>query len=216
MKQGTRPLGANLGQDAKKWHAPVASDTTGPSEGRRDLRTDAKKWSTPQARDPKSVPGDSFNSANLVRDAHQWQTPTAGQATNGNRCRGGDRTDELLLAGQAMKWQTPRASDPEKDSPNQSSKGKPSLTAQGVKRWPTAAASDYKGSAKVGQCRGQLSEAILKNGHQAPTTPKDGDESPLNSPSSPRLNPAFVEWLMGWMPGMSLPWPVRRISGPID
>jgi hypothetical protein len=169
-----------------------------------------------QARDPKGVPGDSFNSANLVRVAHQWQTPTAGQATNGNRCRGGDRTDELLLAGQAMKWQTPRASDPEKGSPNQSLKGKPSLTAQGVKRWPTAAASDYKGSAKVGQRRGQLSEAILKNGHQAPTTPKDGDESPLNSPSSPRLNPAFVEWLMNWPAGMSLPWPVRRISGPID
>ena len=153
VEQGTRPLGANLGQDAKK-------------------------WSTPQARDPKGKPKGDFNQANLVRDAHQWQTP--------------------------------RASDPEKGSPNQSLKGKPSLTAQGVKRWPTAAASDYKGSAKVGQRRGQLSEAILKNGHQAPTTPTDGDESPPNSPSSPRLNPAFVEWLMNWPPGMSLPFPVKR------
>ncbi len=168
-------------------------------------------------------PGES-----LTDKIRQWATPAASlinydetpesfEARSARLVEQGTRPLGANLGQDAKKWSTPRASDPEKGSPNQSLKGKPSLTAQGVKRWPTAAASDYKGSAKVGQRRGQLSEAILKNGHQAPTTPTDGDESPPNFPSSPRLNPAFVEWLMGWLPGMSLPFPVKRIpSGRIN
>src|SRR6185437_3380729 len=43
--------------------------------------------------------------------------------------------------------------------------------------WPTPAATDWKGSSKMGQRRGQLSEAAALGG---------------------QLNPTWVEWLMGF------------------
>lgn len=43
--------------------------------------------------------------------------------------------------------------------------------------WPTPSATDYKGSSKPGQRRGQLSEAVAVGG---------------------QLNPTWVEWLIGW------------------
>jgi hypothetical protein len=47
--------------------------------------------------------------------------------------------------------------------------------------WPTASASDWKGSSKAGQRRGQLTDpamGVIQAGG--------------------KLNPTFVEWLMGW------------------
>lgn len=187
VSQGTRPLGANLGQEAKLWHAPLASETTGGHEGRRDLRTDVANWSTPQARDPKGKAGGDFNHNNLNRDVAQWQ------------------------------WQTPRASDPEKGGPNQSLKGKPALTAQArLAQWPTAAATDYKGASREGQRRGQLGEAILKHGRPVQETEKVGSgTSPTAAPL--RLNPDFVEALMGWPRGWSMPIVrPKTFCGPID
>lgn len=56
-----------------------------------------------------------------------------------------------------------------------------------VNRWPTPTKTDFKGSSKPGQRRGQLSEAL--------------------EPNNPgRLNPDWVELLMGFPPGWtSLP-----------
>jgi len=54
-----------------------------------------------------------------------------------------------------------------------------------VKRWPTASATDYKGSSKSGQRRGQLTE-------------------PIEPGSGGRLNPAWVEMLQGFPQGWSL------------
>lgn len=55
--------------------------------------------------------------------------------------------------------------------------------------WPTAGAHDYKGSARLGQRRGQLDEAaeqIFPRLHEIPRQSR-----------RLRLNPRFVEWLMG-------------------
>lgn len=42
----------------------------------------------------------------------QWQTPTIGNVTGGNKTRGGDRADEVLLPGQAERlWPTAQAHD---------------------------------------------------------------------------------------------------------
>lgn len=60
----------------------------------------------------------------------------------------------------------------------------PDLREQGVeeRRWPTPTKTDHKGSSKPGQRRGQLSEAT--------------------EPCHPgRLNPEWVEMLMGFPPG---------------
>ena len=99
--------------------------------------------------------------------------------------------------------------------------------------WPTANASDHKGSTKKGQRRGQLSEAteqlwstpttsdtngpgdhgegapdlrtqVSRCSRPDPETAQPGSESSPSGPNSPRpstsprLNPAFVAWLMSW------------------
>lgn len=81
------------------------------------------------------------------------------------------------------------------------------------KRWPTASANDYKGTARPGQRRGQLDEAaeqLFQSGHPTETTTKDGPESSTDTHSSPqpcRLNPYFVLWLMGFpLNWMSTGW----------
>ena len=70
-----------------------------------------------------------------------------------------------------------------------------------VSVWPTAGATDWKGSSRPGQRRGQLSEA-------AETSPSPGPPDPPNStdgpPSRRMLNPLFVEWLMGFPPGWTV------------
>ena len=49
------------------------------------------------------------------------------------------------------------------------------------KLWPTASASDWKGSSKAGQRRGQLTDPAMGA-----------------IPAGGQLNPTWVEWLMGW------------------
>lgn len=66
--------------------------------------------------------------------------------------------------------------------------------------WPTATANDHKGSSQPGQRRGQLREAAEQKysvGRQAQE--ESGGE--LQKGSTRRLNPGFVEWLMGFPSG---------------
>ena len=98
--------------------------------------------------------------------------------------------------------------------------------------WPTAGANDGKGSNKPGQRRGQLDEATEHwstprtsdtNGAgqhgtvgidlrtqadqfsppDLPTAKHGPASSIVGQDSRPRLNPAFVEWLMGVPPGLT-------------
>jgi len=74
---------------------------------------------------------------------------------------------------------TPRANDAKKvgniDATN------PRNGLAGFVRMPTPASSDWKGSSKPGQRRGQLTDPTMGV-----------------IPAGGRLNPTFVEWLMGW------------------
>ena len=59
------------------------------------------------------------------------------------------------------------------------------LSVEVRRAWPTPSATDYKGSSKPGQRRGQLTE-------------------PIEPGSGGRLNPAWVETLQGFPEGWSL------------
>jgi hypothetical protein len=69
--------------------------------------------------------------------------------------------------------------------------------------WPTAGANDHKGSARKGQRRCQLDEAAEQiwtslHFHQSQAIPTNGNAfSVTDQISRPRLNPVFVEWMMG-------------------
>ena len=47
----------------------------------------------------------------IWESGRQWQTPSVADTTGGHLTRGGNRSGELLLRGQAKHWATPRARD---------------------------------------------------------------------------------------------------------
>tara|TARA_Y100000296_G_C4962276_1_gene151603 strand:+ start:149 stop:478 length:330 start_codon:yes stop_codon:yes gene_type:complete len=82
---------------------------------------------------------------------------------------------------------------------------------------------DYKGGVsekslirKDGKCRNdQLDTAVIHTGPLAQAKQKSGNESSKSDQTSPqplkkRLNPNFVEWLMGVPIGWSLPIPIDQ------
>lgn len=111
----------------------------------------------------------------LVGAARMWGTPNTQKG--GGKSRSGNRADELLLAGQAEKF------------------------------WPKPASRDHKGENSADHLEagtGRLHLDQLPNflkfrfSHPDQTT-ADGEKSSTDSRTSrPRLNPAFVAWLMNW------------------
>jgi hypothetical protein len=186
-----------------------------------NLEDQAEWWPTPMAGSPGT---DSYNAAGnsdfsrkalALAEAMQWETPSVAVTAGSRMTRGGDRSGELLLTGQALaasdQWASPRATDGEKGSPNQrGSKGDLMLSSQ-TAQWPTPAARDYKGANSTDHVTtngtGRMHMDQLPNYVQHAFHPSPPDQAtPAGPPSSPqrrRLNPLFVEWLMGWPTGLS-------------
>lgn len=136
--------------------------------------------------------------------AATWETPSVAVTAGTRLTRGGDRSTELLLSGQAVaaseQWSTPKASDGEKGGPNmRGSKGDQPLPAQAA-HWPTPLTADdgqkvTKTAHQTALCN--VAEAF----HSHPGQPIPAGQT--SSPQRRRLNPLFVEWLMGWPEGLS-------------
>lgn len=131
---------------------------------------------------------------------------------------------EPLTNGPASSsWPTPRASP----SDNRTTRNAPSHgnghgeTLAGVacdwgreNLWPTASARDWKGAehseATAARNSRPLNEVAWDwaRTHLAALTSTDGPECLQYDPTLHRLclNPAFVEWLMGWPAEWTLPW----------
>ena len=128
-------------------------------------------WPTATAHDgrrPGSEEG-STQGANLKREAEQWQTP----GTDSFRSRGGERVDEPGLDQQVRMWRSPTSRD-----------------------WKGESAESWR-TRETGDLTPTLADQVLSL--PLPTTPKDGQSSSESAPTSRRrLNPLFVEWLMGW------------------
>lgn len=150
----------------------------------------AKAWSSPSAHDGRR-PGPDLSSTqrgNLSREAANWVTPSVAISTGGQTSRSGDRKEELLLTGQAQlvsflldqgifgagltSWVDDQTSP---------------LSPDATEQWPTPAASVVD------------IDTIERNtsaGYQRQAQREAG--SPYLARVSGVLNPAFVEWLMGW------------------
>lgn len=64
-------------------------------------------WATPVAADSgEKVTLATHQDRCLLREARMWNTPSVASSTGGQRNRGGDRQDELLLAGEALDLST--------------------------------------------------------------------------------------------------------------
>lgn len=167
-------------------------------------------------------PGTSLTDA-----MRQWATPAAGllnyleqpenyEARSQRLVEQGTRPLGADLGQQAQTWPTPAASDEKWRYSNRASAERRMATGKQVglecrvMAWPTPRASEGKGTGPEGS---KSHEHRLKRGYldatalsfrPRPTTSTDGSDG--SRPVGPlRLNPNFVEALMGWPAGWSTP-----------
>ena len=196
----------------------------GTEHGAKNLTDDVTLWKTPHGmsnRDQKGKVG-GCGGGEFALQANHWQTP----ATDSFRSRGGDRREEMGLDQQARHFTTPAAGDwrppntkthkdrcgkPQEDQlPNfveysfQASRPVPatrdglesSQSGQTSRRhWSTPNALDPQYTPEHWQERRQQKKA---------ENPQLGDlqlplsvQAQMHQGSKRRLNPRFVEWLMG-------------------
>lgn len=174
------------------------------------------KWPTPHGLQGGNGPdGNEFSTA-----VRKWQTPNS-RDSEGNGFRGQDRTEEAKLSGQAKLWSTPAASDDKRGTTPYSQteidrpQGKPMTLGKDVACWATPSARDHKSGEASEETllknSRPLSETALQFSLPVQATLRHGNESsPNNLGSHPplekkRLNPNFVEWLMGAPTGWTIP-----------
>lgn len=204
--------------DCSSWPSACVTDSNGArnaTSGRRvdgnhhagtTLNDAVRDWAAPQARDHFPAHTEEYIAAkkaeghgmrNLNDEAAKWEAPSVAVTDGSRLTRGGDRSNELLLTGQAV---------------------------EASKQWAAPAAQNHKGSSEGSIIRadGKSREDILS--YQAeqffrppsslqpssPDRPIAGgsmcstDSPNSNQPSAKRkLNPIFVEALMRWPTGLS-------------
>jgi len=113
--------------------------------------------------------------------------PTA-RAEDSESCGNHPRNEGDSLTGIARLWKTPTAEDCQNREFARNNRGEPKLSAQA--KWATPAARDWKNETAHphGQHSPQLGRQVLQANGAA--------SRELCGP--PRLNPLFVEWLMGF------------------
>ena len=142
----------------------------------------------------------------FANDSSSWPTPDAGVRTGFNRSESEGATNRPLLAEAAKMWPTPRAEDSEATGAH---RGMPDTLNAAAGHWATPAARATKGAYSPGALTrrdGKSRMDLLDNQavyfqpfRPAASTPSDGGRSSASTPALPRrLNPDFVEWLMGW------------------
>ncbi|MBB4618682.1 hypothetical protein [Sphingomonas abaci] len=113
-----------------------------------------------------------------------WETPSVAVTAGTRLTRSGDRSSELLLSGQAVAvsshWPTPMAG------------------SAGTDTYNAAGNSDF--SRKAMELAAGI-RALAMTDLSLPDRPTPSGEK--SSETLRRLNPLFVEWLMGWPEGLS-------------
>jgi len=195
LKESGRHSGTTLTDAVKKWQTPKNStggnvSRSGDRKGELLLSGQAKSWATPTAHDGRR-PGKGDKSTqgrNLKREVNErsWPTPAARDVKGTNAKsfeeRGGKTKGEQL--------------------PN-FVKHKVGPWAKG--EYPTPSATRYGSSQNEGSVahdrpsRGTPSLETWASSHLDPTMKEDGSNSSKSDLTFvPRLNPAFVSWLMGY------------------
>lgn len=170
-------------------------------------------WPTPRSEDSESAGNHPNATDSLTGATGMWPTASA----HDGRRPGADvhSTQGANLNWEAALWTTPTVQDSGKATKRLREDHQNNLTAD-VEAWATPTSRDWKGSysdeamvrkdgkSRMDQVESQAIHLIDYSllSRQAPRTLLDGEPSSPNAPTSRRqLNPAFVEWLMGWPEG---------------
>ena len=146
----------------------------------------------------------------FANDSSSWPTPVSDDMSN---VSGEVNRDFQSLAALVALWPTPRAEDSEATGAH---RGTPDTLNAAAGLWATPAARATKGAYSPGALTrrdGKSRMDLLDNQavyfqpfRPAASTPSDGGRSSASTPALPRrLNPDFVEWLMGWPIGWTVP-----------
>lgn len=168
------------------------------------------QWGTPQAHERSHRSREVDHGVQIASQAETWNWPTPQtnpQAPN----KGSNSTRPTVSLEATAGWATPTARD-HKGPFLTHRQGGDDLARQTEVAWATPTASDgSKGSGEGTTRQGapSLSTQTSQHGRRALRTGLDGDESSDSDPTLPpafqgeeipcpyRLNPRFVEWLMG-------------------
>jgi len=160
-------------------------------------------WSTPHAHNSQGAPGAGLTEndgrrRDLVREADTWPTPLSEDSEGAGK----HPQAQDSLTGVTAHWKTPRASDKDGASQVRVKSGDGQLREQ-VERlqWKTPTANEDAAGTVDGQMQQMLTHQAKRflPSHPGPATSTPGDESLQSALTLRRqLNPAFVEWLMGW------------------
>lgn len=165
-----------------------------------------------------------------------WPTPTANRYGSSNNGSPGDGREQYRTKGNpslhtlARLWPTPNAlisNDGEslesflkrKEKWAHKYRNGMPLSVK-VQQWPTPAARDYKGANSAEHCQvngtgrkhmDQLPNYVAHSFQSGPQAPKATGQESQNT-SGRRLNPLFVEWLMGFPDGWTDCEPSETLS----
>jgi hypothetical protein len=177
------------------------------------LRNQVENWPTPMSWDAEKPSAGKRATADLSHVTGLWHTPNVpnrGPETAESKARrpnaGGidlQTEAELWPTASARDWKSGDASDLTMES-----NARP--LNEVATHWPTPNAVDETKYALLGDTqRANNLSALARRGdldylrsHQDQETSQRGQESSPSAPTSrPRLNPAFVEWMMGFQIG---------------
>jgi hypothetical protein len=190
----------------------------------------AHRWATPRAEDSENCGNHPGAHDSLTGQTKLWNTPRATEADGGRRTEDGKRSVGLNTQAEMSTWSTPRVACNVTGTKTRlpfaegGKTSKPSLEDQAREMWPTPTAEPYGSSQNGINGIGGAHERPSANtpsleecSHSFPllrATSPDGDGSSASTQTShqrllkPRLNPRFVEWLMGLPPGWTDSAPV--------
>lgn len=161
-------------------------------------------WATARAEDSEQRGAHRGTPDSLTSQSRQWSTPQASLATAGSRSRGGERSGELLLAGQAMEnWPTPRKSDGQRGAEGMKTRksraGGMDLLShiREAGLWATPTTSDAKGSGPVGSAS---QESRLRHMQLDAQVLGDGGRPAEESPNTPGSRPGSPDSSSGMIP----------------
>ena len=175
------------------------------------------KWPTPRSEDSESCGNHPGAVDSLTGAARMWHTPKAYENAETSGTFVGRNADMGAhwfsgLGAQTMHWPTPRTitggaeSSERKQELGRTESGGSDLQSAAA-NWPTPATRDYRspnsashmdrstGAKHLDQLPNFIKHSFLPD---LPTS-TPGDKSP--NTSTRRLNPDFVDWLMGLIPG---------------
>ncbi len=164
---------------------------------------------------------------NLADQARMWMTPNlalGGRTNTAEQVQAKGKTDngkrQISLEGQTMHWPTPQARDTK--SPDMEGSGNYDRKMENgwtidlnsaAANWPTPKARDSKSAeGQAGMMRNDPDLNVIASRFSLPVPPTSthGGKSP--SGSTRRLNPDFVDWLMGLIPGWTDYVPLETAS----